>query len=382
MVHSGRSERAPAKPLLSKPRVTPSPVVGRIVSSVQEIHGKIVGGRKPSMRFPLRSLSNVRYTPRKGYFEMLGKRKERTLTVSTVKSFAQTLRMIALSKKLIESGDFATKRDAYYQTKNWDDARCDEQVESDTLMDDIEGLYGVHKELLHFTPDEHGGLVAGELVVVDREMGTGRVQEIDCTKFGSGAYGIPSAVDDLGFRTKAKFILAIETGGIFERLNRHRFWEREDCILVSMAGVPTRAVRRFIRRLADEKKIPVYVFVDCDPYGIGNIYRTLKVGSGNNAHLNEFFCVPQARFLGVTPQDIVDYQLPTHPLKDVDVKRAKDALKNDPFFQHYPQWAKALEQLLKMGVRAEQQAFAKHDLNYVMDTYLPAKLKHTERFLP
>jgi DNA topoisomerase-6 subunit A len=192
------------------------------------------------MRFPLRSLANVRYTPRKGYFELAGRTKERTLTVSTVKTFAQTLRMISLSKQLIETGDFATKRDAYYQTKNWGDARCDEQVESDTIMDDIEGLYGAHKELLHFTPDEHGGLVAGELVVIDREMGTGKVQEIDCTKFGSGAYGIPSAVDDLGFRTKAKFILAIETGGIFERLNRHRFWQKADCILVSMAGVPTR----------------------------------------------------------------------------------------------------------------------------------------------
>jgi DNA topoisomerase-6 subunit A len=367
---------------LPKAKAASSPVVDKIVNSTREIHGKIVSGRKPSMKFPLRSLSNVRYTPKKGYFEITGKKKERTLTVSTVKTFAQTLRMIALSKKLIETDDFATKRDAYYQTKNWDEARCDEQVESDTLMDDIEAFYGLNKEQLGFRPDDHGGLVAGELVVIDHEPGTTRTLEIDCTKFGSGAYGIPSSVEHLRFRTKARFILAIETGGMFERLNYHKFWAKTDCILVSMAGVPTRAVRRFIRRLADEKKIPVYVFVDCDPYGIGNIYRTLKVGSGNNAHLNEFFCVPQARFLGVTPQDIVDYKLPTHPLKDIDVKRAKDALRNDPFFRHYPQWARAFEQLLKMGVRAEQQAFAKHDLNYVMDSYLPAKLKHTDRFLP
>ena len=365
------------------PKQTPkNPVVDKIVGSAREIHTRISARRKPAMKFPLRSLSNVRYSARKGHFEMLGKRKERTLSVSTVKSFAQTLRMIELSKQLIETGDRATKRDVYYQTKNWDDARCDEQVESDTLMDDVEALFGVNKEKLHFTPDEHGGLVAGELVVIDREMGSGKPIEIDCTKFGSGSYGVPIEVEELGFRTKARFILAIETGGIFDRLNRHRFWEKHDCILVSMAGVPTRSVRRFIRRLADEKKIPVHVFVDCDPYGIGNIYRTLKVGSGNNAHLNEFFCVPQARFLGVSPQDIVDYKLPTHPLKDVDVKRAKDALKNDPFFQHHKEWSKALNQLLKMGVRAEQQAFAKFDLNFVMDTYLPEKLKHPGKFLP
>ena len=126
----------------------------------------------------------------------------------------------------------------------------------------------------------------------------------------------------------------------------------------------------------------MYVFVDGDPYGITNIYRTLKVGSGNAAHLNEFFCVPQARFLGITPQDIVDYKLPTHSLKDVDIKRARDAIKNDPFIKHYRELIHAIEQLLKMGVRAEQQALAKHGLNYVIDTYLPQKLAHPDRFLP
>ena len=32
--------------------------------------------------------------------------------------------------------------------------------------------------------------------------------------------------------------------------------------------------------------------------------------------------------------------------------------------------------------RAEQQAFAKFDLNFVIDLYLPEKLKHPEKFLP
>ena len=174
----------------------------------------------------------------------------------------------------------------------------------------------------------------------------------------------------------------IETAGMFQRLVKHKYWKSANCILVSMGGVPTRACRRFIRRLADTKKIPVYVFVDGDPYGISNIYRTLKVGSGNAAHLNEYFCVPQARYLGITPKDIVDYKLPTHPLKEVDIKRARDAIKNDPFFRHHKEWVQAVEQLLKMGVRAEQQALAKWGLNYVIDRYLPEKLGHPERFLP
>lgn len=356
-----------------------------IRATAEDIHKKVIKRAKPEVKLPVRSLSNVSYSQRTGYLQIGAQRKSRTLTVSTVKTFAQTLRMMALSKELIETNDFATKRDAYYQSKNWEEAGFTEQVESDTVMDDIEAMFSMSKvsrEQLRFVPDEHGGAVAGELIVYDPDIETGEVERIDCTRFGSGAYSIPSTVEHLSFETKAKFVLAIETGGMFQRLQSHKFWQKAGCILVSMGGVPTRATRRFIRKLSDEAKIPVYAFVDCDPYGISNIYRTLKVGSGNAAHINQFFCVPGARFLGVTPQDIVDYKLPTHPLKEVDIKRAKDALKNDPFFQGHTAWMKAIAQLLKMGVRAEQQALAKWGLNYVLEEYLPKKLKHAQHFLP
>ena len=354
----------------------------KIKDEAKRVKDTILKGGKPSMKFPLRSLSNVKYQPKKGYLEMKGKKKERTLTVNTVKTFAQTLRMMALSKELVDSDDIATKREAYYVSKNWEAARFKEQVESDAVMDDVEALFGLNREQLGFIPEEKGGDVAGKLVVIDKDRDTGKKLRIDCTKFGSGAYSIPISIEELEFETTAKFILVIETAGMFQRLVKHNYWKKANCILISMGGVPTRACRRFIRRLADEKKLPVYVFVDGDPYGISNIYRTLKVGSGNAAHLNEFFCVPQARFLGITPQDIVTYKLPTHPLKEVDVKRAKDALKNDPFILHHKAWQTALEQLIKMGVRAEQQALAKHGLNYVIDVYLPEKLRAPGKFLP
>ena len=144
--------------------------------------------------------------------------------------------------------------------------------------------------------------------------------------------------------------------------------------------VKSRSIAHFA--LSDSLKITVYAFVDGDPYGYFNIYRTLKVGSGNAAHLNQYFCVPKVSFLGVTPQDVLDYKLPTHPLKEVDIKRAKDALKNDPFVKHHKSWQSAINQMLKMGVRVEQQAFAKHGLDFVVNNYLPAKLKNPSKFLP
>jgi DNA topoisomerase VI subunit A len=357
-------------------------VVKRIDNSAKKVYDIIQKGKKPEMDFPIRSLNNVTYDPKKGHFELKGNYKTRTLTVNTVKAFAQTLRMMAFSKDIIKKNDMATKREAYYVSKNWGDAKFKEQPESDTVMDDIEAMFMVNREQLGFVPEEKGGDVAGQLIVIDKDQETGEELRIDCTKFGSGAYSVPSDVEHLTFETTAKFILAIETAGMFQRLAKHNYWRKANCILISMGGVPSRACRRFIRRLADEQKLPVHVFTDGDPYGYLNIYRTLKVGSGNAAHINEFFCVPQAQFIGVTPDDIAEYKLPTHKLKDVDLKRIKDGIKNDPFVKNHKEWQKALEKMAKLGVRVEQQAFAQWGLNFVIEKYLPKKLKETKTWLP
>jgi DNA topoisomerase-6 subunit A len=351
------------------------------------VRADIESGKLPSLRLPVRSLDNVAYDKTKGYFELGGAYKFRTLTVNTARSFAQTLRLMATSRGMVESNDFATKREAYYISKNWGDCRFDEQAESDAIMDDIEALastHGLTREQLRFYPESHGGSVAGRLTVVDTNPATGQPIEVDCGNLGSGAYSIPRSVEHLTFRTDARFILAIETGGMFQRLNNHRFWETANCVVVEMGGVPTRATRRFIRLLSERHDLAVLCFVDCDPYGFANIYRTLKVGSGNAAHINRFLCVPRARFLGVTPQDIVDFGLQdaTHPLTPTDIKRAQDALHHDPFIKAHPAWTAAIKQLLKMGVRAEQQALAKWGLNYVIDEYLPRKLADEGSFLP
>jgi len=358
-----------------------TPVAKKITETAKDIHAKILKSKSPTMVTPIRSLINVKYQAKIGYFEMLGKKKHRTLTVSTVKTFAQSLKMMSLAKELIDTNDMATKREAYYISKNWGKAGFSEQAESDTIMDDVEAMFGVNREQLRFTPEEKGGDVAGRLIVIDTDS-KGKKLKIDCTRFGSGAYSIPTEVENLRFESQAKFVLAIETAGMFQRLVKYDYWKKTKCILISIGGVPTRACRRFIRRLTDQLKIPVYAFVDGDPYGYFNIYRTLKVGSGRAAHLNKFFCVPSVRFLGVTPQDIITYKLPTHPLKEVDIKRAKDALRNDPFVKHHKPWQKAIKQMLEMGVRVEQQAFAKHGLDFVVNKYLPFKLKNPSKFLP
>jgi DNA topoisomerase-6 subunit A len=357
----------------------------KIVGVAGDIHVDIIKkNKKPSMEFPIRSLANVKYDVKRGHFEILGKMATRTLSYNTVKTFAQSMRLLATTKNdLLDKDDIAGKREVYYNSKSWGECRFDEQPESDSLLDDIEAMLAINREQLGYIPEERGGDVCGPIVVIDKDPATGKDIKVDCTKLGTGAWSIPSCVEHLRFQTKAKLVLVVETSSLFARLVHHRYYETANCILISMSGVPTRACRRFIRRLADDQRIPVLAFTDGDPYGYCNIYRTLKVGSGQAAHINRYFCVPQAHYLGVTPWDIKDYKLEdaTHPLEEADIKRAKDALKNDPFIRHHKEWQAALELMLQLGVRVEQQAFAKHGLNFVLEKYLPEKLKKA-KFLP
>jgi len=137
----------------------------QIKDTAASVRNKIQKKSKPTLAFPLRSLSNVNYHPKQGFFQLKGKKKVRTLTVGTVKTFAQTLRMMSQAKTLVEDDEIMTKREAYYVSKNWDDARFDEQPESDTVIDDIEALFQVNREQLGFIPEEKGGEVAGKLIV-------------------------------------------------------------------------------------------------------------------------------------------------------------------------------------------------------------------------
>ena len=56
-----------------------------------QVRTSIEGGKLPDIKLPVRSLDNVTYDEAKGYFELGDALKVRSLTVTTARSFAQTL---------------------------------------------------------------------------------------------------------------------------------------------------------------------------------------------------------------------------------------------------------------------------------------------------
>ena len=166
-------------------------------------------------------------------------------------------------------------------------------------------------------------------------------------------------------------ILAMETGGMFDRLVENRFDEDFRAVLVHLKGQPARSTRRLLKRMNEEMHLPVYVFTDGDPWSF-RIYASIAYGAIKTAHISHWLAVPTAEYLGITASDILSYDLPTDVLSDKDIAALNSELQDPRFNTEF--WRSEIETMLKIGKKAEQQALAKYGLNFVTDTYLPEKL--------
>ncbi|UCE80471.1 MAG: DNA topoisomerase VI, partial [Methanobacteriota archaeon] len=126
-----------------------------------------------------------------------------------------------------------------------------------------------------------------------------------------------------------------------------------------------------MKRLNEEMKLPICVFVDGDPWSF-RIHASLAYGAIKTAHLSEYLATPTAEYIGITASDILNYDLPTDKLNDRDIQ-ALNAEKTDPRFSDQF-WKHEIDLMLEIGKKAEQQALAKYGLDFVTDTYLPEKL--------
>jgi DNA topoisomerase-6 subunit A len=64
--------------------------------------------------------------------------------------------------------------------------------------------------------------------------------------------------------------------------------------------------------------------------------------------------------------------LPTDQLRELDINRLKQLQKDPRYSSEF--WQSEIKKMLELGKKAEQQAFSKYGLAYVVKEYLPAKL--------
>jgi DNA topoisomerase-6 subunit A len=318
----------------------------------------------------------VRYNRTKRYIEMGGSKNRRELfNLSQAKSYMQTMLVAQGCKNLIEQGKTNSIRGLYYtlkhKIKGTNENTFEAQSECDPIIEDVEVILDSLREELHLFADKRGDMV-GNIVLLDNG------DEIDCSRMGSGGYGIPSIVEESSIEFKectADFVLHVEKGTVWQRFNEDKFWRKHNCILTHGGGQPSRGVRRLLNRLHNELELPVYCLLDNDPWGY-YIYSVIKQGSINLAFESQRMAIPDAKFLGLRSIDYERCGLTESvqiELNEKDRKRAKQIAKY-PWFEKKKAWQKEIEIMLRNGFKLEVEALISKEISYVTEEYVPQRL--------
>jgi len=352
-----------------------SDAVKELKKIAEKIYDDLVKGKIPSIELPARTKSNIVFDDRYRVWKYGSQNITRSaVSLSGAYMLLRTMYVIDFIKDMIEQGKSSTLRELYYISEGWGEAKFNSQDESDKLAEDLEIITKKLREDFKLRPEEDGARVIGD-IVIEETTRKGEKRRIHCQDdVGDAGYSIPYNVEKEKLRfveVNADKVIAVETGGMFDRLVENRFDEKSNAILVHLKGQPARSTRRFIKRLNEELNLPVVVFTDGDPWSY-RIYASVAYGAIKTAHISEYLATPAAQFLGVTPSDILNYELPSDDLTKEDIAALQSEL-SDPRFQD-EFWLNEIKLQLEIKKKAEQQALAKYGLDYVTDVYLPEKL--------
>jgi DNA topoisomerase VI subunit A len=334
-------------------------------------------GKNPSLDIPVRALSNMNFDQKERIIRMGDAKQTRSFFhYKQAKLYMQTFLIAERCKKLIEEGATTSIRDIYYDAKHSigssKENTFEEQSESDPIIEDLEVTIDALREELHLRAENKGAMV-GPMTV--RDSG----DDIDLRRMGSGGWSVPSIVEDNRIQFlahEAEYVLFVEKGAVWQRLNEDRYWKTHNCLLIHGGGMAARGTRRLLRRMHDELKLPVYVITDNDPWGF-YIYSVIKQGSINLAYESMRMAVPKARFLGISSFDADRFNLKANvsiSLTDEDEKRADQLLKYE-WFQD-KRWQDEINRMKKTEKKYEIEALSSLGIRFITEQYIPHKIKN------
>jgi len=333
---------------------------------------ELANNRFPILEVPNRSTNNIIFDNKLKQY-VLGEKvyRRNAGNIQQVKSFLQTIWVAYFAKKLLEIDKSTTLRDVYYSSEAYG-VKFKNQEESDQIISDLEAILSTPREEFKIFPEERSA-VFGDLTIEYTVPGF-EGKTLNLTSSPDGVMVGPALTSSKFLECNADKVIAVESGGMFTRLIEEKAYKKFNAILIHTAGQAPRSTRRMIKRLNDELGLPVYIFTDGDPWGC-HIAMVIISGSANSAHVKGL-ATPKAVWMGVWATDIEKYNLPTEEFNSQDKKRLAD-LMSDPRYQD-PFWQKQLNKFAKLQRKAEQQAFSRYGLSFVVDKYLPEKFNEIE----
>ncbi len=350
-------------------------VVAALQDVAIEMHDKMLKGFAPTMTLPVRTKGNIEFDKRLGVYKYGKKRSVRDATsLKSANQLLRALHIIEFIEEMIDNQKSSTLREMYYISESWGNGKFGSQNESNNLAEDLEIVTKCLREDFKLRPEEDGARIIGNITLNEKNR-RGDWMKINCRDdVGDSGYGVPYNVESEKLElveSDVNFVMAIETGGMFDRLVENGFDEDFGAALVHLKGQPARSTRRILKRMNEEWNLPVVVFLDGDPWSF-RIFASIAYGAIKTAHISEYLATPSSTYLGITADDILAYDLPSDDLSSKDIEALNAELSDPRFADGW--WQDQINMMLDIGKKAEQQSLAKYGLDFVTDTYLPEKL--------
>ena len=354
---------------------TTESVVASLHEVAEEMHNKMIKGVAPTMTLPVRTKMNIEFDKKLGVFKYGKKRSVRDATsLRSANQLLRALHIIEFIEEMIDNQKSSTLREMYYISEAWGNGKFSTQNESNNLAEDLEIVTKCMREDFKLRPEEDGARIIGNLTVNERNRRGDWMRINARDDVGDSGYGVPYNVESEKLELvehDVDFIMAIETGGMFDRLVENGFDEEYRAGLLHLKGQPARSTRRILKRMNEEWNVPIVVFLDGDPWSF-RIFASIAYGAIKTAHISEYLATPSATYMGITADDILAYDLPADDLSSKDIEALKAELSDPRFGDGW--WQNQINMMLDLGKKAEQQSLAKYGLDFVTDTYLPEKL--------
>lgn len=357
-------------------------VIKKLETLGNQLVNQINKGENPTIELPVRSLGNIFYDQKSKTIKLGDKMSERQfLNIAHTRKFMQTALVANEIKKVIHENATVSIRDLYYALKHTiegtQENTFEDQSESDPLIEDLEASLNLLREELHLAASAKG-IISGNMVVQDGK------DTIDLARMGSGGWSVPSNVEEDRVEIKkidASYVLFIEKDAVWRRFNEDKFWQKNDCIIITGRGQAARGERRLVQRLNKEHGLPVYALMDADPWGM-YIYSVIKQGSISLSYSEEKLATPATKYIGLTVGDVDKFKIPkevTIKLNQLDLKRLNE-LQSYEWFKH-KKWQQEFDLMKQKNIKMELEALSKKGIRFITEEYLPRKIKD-EDFLP
>lgn len=256
--------------------------------------------------------------------------------------------MMLIVKAILKTGSFMPMNQIHYQYEGMFGATEKEaQRNIKSTIGFVCEIVGCQRHSLGIYADTTGRIIGNIILYTPGSV-------VDCSSNTISGSIIPPDVEFLSRierKGDVRCIVVVEKRTLFVELNIVHFCQTYHCILITGTGQPDVATRILLRKLQDELCVPVYAFMDPNPFG-AQIYCTYRYGSHSKSDDNLFLRIVNLNWIGLFLQRYRSRKKAFQPLTPKDISIIRSLLEWQPIL-HDPNLRAELEFMLDEGAKSD-----------------------------